>query len=75
MSYFPLSFHTEDECGVNLLEWACVADQPGAGPGGCSGPWGEPHTGDVEERLPGYSVGHQGQPRCFRGDAEHLQPG
>lgn len=62
------------QCGLNLLEWACVAGQPEAGQGGCNGPWGERHTGDVEEKLQDYSVGHQGQPGCFLGDAEHLQP-
>lgn len=67
-------FHTKDQYGVDLLGWACVVDQPGAGPGGCNEPWGEPHTGDVEERLQGYNAGHWGQPKCCQGDAEHLQP-
>ena len=60
---------------ADLLEWACVEDQSGAGLGGCSGPWGGQHSGDVEERLPGCSADHRGQPKCCQGDAEHRRPG
>lgn len=73
--FFTAARRSVGSGGVNLPGWACVAYQPEAEPGGCSEPRGEPHTADGEERLPGYSVGHQGQPVCSLRSEEHLQPG